>query len=466
MSLQTAEQFEENEQYTQAFEEYKKLYERNPKDLSLLERLGHLSMLLDNKEEAAKYYSEILESDATNVLAYEQLMDIYVTTDKYKYYIYRGNMHTVEHKLEHAINDYKKAINCAQEDKDIISARFVLGTLYEQEGNNVKAIDEYLKVIEHEDSHEEVYIRLANLYVKEDAIPSAIDVLERGRKAGFDKTNLKEQLADLYLKNGNPEKAIEITSDELTKVKCLLDMDKKSEAFEKLQKMEGQYNHIPQFYSLKAQYYYMTKDFDKALECVEEFDKYEKNSPLTYQMRALIYEGKNEDYNSYLNWGKYNLVRGNKDIAINEFLNANQIKDDDINLLNTLAMLLEESGDKNHAMEFYEKISKLDETDKKSLQKLAEFRESIGDYKSQAEYLLKLYHLDKRNSTTVRQLGEAYEKLRNKPAAVECYEKYLEIGKGNPDYSKIQHKLEKLQNTEMQEEEGFIDKIMKWFNKN
>ena len=375
-------------------------------------------------------------------------------------------MHTVEHKLEHAINDYKKAINCAQEDKDIISARFVLGTLYEQEGNNVKAIDEYLKVIEHEDSHEEVYIRLANLYVKEDAIPSAIDVLERGRKAGFDKTNLKEQLADLYLKNGNPEKAIEITSDELTKVKCLLDMDKKSEAFEKLQKMEGQYNHIPQFYSLKAQYYYMTKDFDKALECVEEFDKYEKNSPLTYQMRALIYEEKNEDYNSYLNWGKYNLVRGNKDIAINEFLNANQIKDDDINLLNTLAMLLEESGDKNHAMEFYEKISKLDETDKKSLQKLAEFRESIGDYKSQAEYLLKLYHLDKRNSTTVRQLGEAYEKLRNKPAAVECYEKYLEIGKGNPDYSKIQHKLEKLQNTEMQEEEGFIDKIMKWFNKN
>lgn len=466
MSLQTAEQFEENEQYTQAFEEYKKLYERNPKDLSLLERLGHLSMLLDNKEEAAKYYSEILESDATNFLAYEQLMDIYVTTDKYKYYIYRGNMHTVEHKLEHAINDYKKAINCAQEDKDIISARFVLGTLYEQEGNNVKAIDEYLKVIEHEDSHEEVYIRLANLYVKEDAIPSAIDVLERGRKAGFDKTNLKEQLADLYLKNGNPEKAIEITSDELTKVKCLLDMDKKSEAFEKLQKMEGQYNHIPQFYSLKAQYYYMTKDFDKALECVEEFDKYEKNSPLTYQMRALIYEEKNEDYNSYLNWGKYNLVRGNKDIAINEFLNANQIKDDDINLLNTLAMLLEESGDKNHAMEFYEKISKLDETDKKSLQKLAEFRESIGDYKSQAEYLLKLYHLDKRNSTTVRQLGEAYEKLRNKPAAVECYEKYLEIGKGNPDYSKIQHKLEKLQNTEMQEEEGFIDKIMKWFNKN
>lgn len=465
MSLQTAEQFEENEQYTQAFEEYQKLYNRNPKDLSLLERLGHISMLLDNKDQAAEYYSKILEFDTTNVLAYEQLMDIYVTKDKYKYYIYRGNMHSVEHKLEHAINDYKKAINVAQEDKEILSARFVLATLYEQTGNNLKAIDEYLKVLDYDDAPQEAYTKLSNLYVKEDATPSAIEILERGRKSGLNSTEIKEQLADLYLRNGNPEKAIEVTSDELTKVKCLLDMNKEKEAYTKLVEMENEYNHIPQFHALKAQYYYITKDFDKALDCVDKYDEFEKNSPLVYQMRALIYEEKNDDYNAHLNWGKYNLVRGNKDIAINEYLNAFQLKNDDLDLLNTLAMLLEESGDKNHAMEFYERISKLDENDKKALEKLAEFRESIGDYKAQADYLLKLYHLDKRNSTTVRKLGEAYEKLRNKPAAVECYQKYLEIGKGNPDYSKIQHKLEKLNNTEMQEEEGFIDKIMKWFNK-
>ena len=51
MSLQLAEQYEENEQYVQAYDEYKKLSERNPKDLSLLERLGHLAMLLDKKDE-------------------------------------------------------------------------------------------------------------------------------------------------------------------------------------------------------------------------------------------------------------------------------------------------------------------------------------------------------------------------------------------------------------------------------
>lgn len=464
MSLQLAEQFEENEQYSQALDEYKKLYEKNQKDLSLLERLGHLSMLLGKKEDAAEYYSKILEFDATNALAYEQLMDIYVTTDKYKYYIYRGNLHIAEQKIEHAINDYKKAINCAQNDQEQLSARFVLGTLYEQFGNNLKAIDEYLKVVDYENTHEEVYIRLSNLYLKEDALPSAIEVLERARNNNFDTINIREPLADLYLKNNNPQKAMEVTNDELMKIKCLLELGKKTEAFEKLEQMEEQYNHIAQFHSLKAQYYYMIGEFEKALECVENFDKIEKNSPLTYQMRALIYEERKDDYNSHLNWGKYNLVRGNKDVAINEYLNAFQYKNDDLDLMNTLAILLEESGDKNHAMEFYERISRLDENDKKSLEKLAEFRESIGDYSSQADYLLKLYKLDKRNASVVRKLGEAYEKCHNKSASIECYEKYLEIGKGNSDYAKIQHKLEKLNNTEMSEDEGLLDKIMNWFN--
>ncbi|CDE88679.1 TPA: tetratricopeptide repeat protein [Candidatus Gastranaerophilales bacterium HUM_20] len=465
MSLQTAEQFEENEQYSEAYEEYKKLHERNPKDLSVLERLGHLSMLLDNKEDAAKYYSQILESDATNVLAYEQLMDIYVSTDKYKYYVYRGNLHSVEHKLEHAINDYKKAINATQEDKEILSARFVLATLYEQTGQNMKAIDEYLKVIEHDETHEEVFLKLANLYLKEDAAGSAVEVLERARKQGFDTVNVNEMLSDLYIKNGSPERALEITSDELTKVKCLLDMNKTDEAIKKLEDMAEQYSHIGQYHSLKAQYYYMKNEFDKALESVEEFNKITPNSPLTYQMRALIYENKNDDYNAHLNWGRYNIVRGNKDVAINEFLNAYQLNGDDTNLVSTLSMLLEESGDKNHAMEFYERTVKLNPNDKKALEKLAEFRESIGDYRAQADYLEKLYELDKRNAVTVRKLAAAYEQLHNKPAALEFYNKYLELGKGNSDYEKIQKKVEKLSNTEMQEEEGLIDKIMRWFNK-
>ena len=108
MSLQLAEQFEANEQYEQAYEEYKKLYAATPDDIGLLERLGHISLILEKQDEAASYYYEILKRDVTNALAYDQLISIYENTDRYKYYIYRGNKNSIEGKLDFAINDFKK----------------------------------------------------------------------------------------------------------------------------------------------------------------------------------------------------------------------------------------------------------------------------------------------------------------------------------------------------------------------
>lgn len=464
MSLQLAEQFEENEQYDKAYEEYKKLHDRNPEDLSILERLGHTAMVLDKKDEAASYYTKILEKDMTNTLAYEQLMDIYVTTDKYKYYVYRGNLHSVEHQLEHAINDFKKALSHAEDEKAAITTRFVLANLYEQTDKNIKAIDEYLKIIDHGDVPVEVYLKLANLYMKEDAPASAIDMLETAKKH-HDIPIVKETLAQIYLKNNQPQQALDVTEDELMKTKCLLELDEKEKALQMINKLELQHKNNAQFQSLKAQYYFITEEYDKALECVEEYDKLEKNSPLTYQMRALIYENKNDDFNAHLNWGKYNLVRKNKDVAINEYLNAHQLNEKDADLVSTIAMLLEETGDKIHAFEFYEKLSNLEPKNKKALEKLAEFRESLGDYKMQAEYLEKLYELDKRNTIVIKNLATAYEKIKNKPAAIEFYNKYLELSKGANDYEQIKNKLSKLENTNMEEDEGLIDKILKIFNK-
>lgn len=466
MSLQAAEQFEENEQYEEAFAEYKSLYEKKPDDLSLLERLGHLSMMLDKKDEAAEYYSKMLEFDATNTLAYEQLMDIYVTTDKYKYYIYRGNMHSINHQLEHAINDFKKALNHVDDDhQKICTTRFVLGTLYEQTGNNTKAIDEYLKVLDYEHKSPEVYLKLANIYALEDAVPSAVETLERAVKEGFDTDNIRENLANLYLKNNQPQKAGEVTKDELTKIKCLLAEGKKSEAFDNIQKAEEKFKDNAKLYSLKAEYYYVSKDFDKALEAVNQYDKFQPNTALAFQMKALIYDEKQDEYNSYLNWGKYNLARGNKDIAVNEFLNAYQIKEDDVNLINTLAVLLEQVGDKNHSIEFYEKLYKLEPTNKTALEKLADFRESIGDERTQAEYLEKLIELDKRNSVLIKKLARLYEKLKDKENAVKYYQKYLSISPQSEETDAVRQRLNKLENTEMVQEEGLIDKIMKIFAK-
>ena len=60
MSLQLAEQFEANEQYEQALEEYKKEYEQDKTDTGILERLGHLSLILEQPQEVISLYFKSL----------------------------------------------------------------------------------------------------------------------------------------------------------------------------------------------------------------------------------------------------------------------------------------------------------------------------------------------------------------------------------------------------------------------
>ena len=143
------------------------------------------------------------------------------------------------------------------------------------------------------------------------------------------------------------------------KIQCMLELGEIDEAYAKLNSLPDEYKNSPKYYTLQAQYCYSSKDFKKALEYIDEYNNLSPNSPLTYQMRALVYEENGDEFNAHLNWGKYNILRKNNDIAINEFLNAVQLKDDDVELLFSLASLLTENGETNHAAEYYEKIVKI-----------------------------------------------------------------------------------------------------------
>jgi tetratricopeptide (TPR) repeat protein len=469
MSLQLAEQFEANEQYEQAYEEYKKELANNPDDLGLLERMGHLSLILEKEDEAASYYYEILKRDLTNPLAYEQLMAIYENKDRYKFYIYRGNKNSIEGKLDFAINDFKKALAHANDDEaQIVMTRLTLANLYTQTGNHLKAIDEYNLILEYDSLHEEIFLQLADLYLRDDAYSSAIDVLNRAKSKGFDTDKVNEGLAAVSLKSGEPDKAIQYTKDELLKIQCMLELGQIDEAYAKLNSLPEEYKKSPRYFTLQAQYCYSAKDFDKALEYIEEYNKLAPNSPLTYQMKALVYDENGDEYNAHVNWGIYNMLRGNKDIAINEFLNATQLKSEDTNVLFTLAELLTEQGDTNHAAEYYEKISKIDPKNKEALRKLADFRESIGDYHAQVDYLEKLYSIDKNDLTALKNLAKGYEKIKAKDSAIQAYNKYLELVKDPVEYKLAKERLDKLDNFgsgDAESSAGLLDKIMGFFNR-
>lgn len=468
MILNIAEQLEENEQYDKAYEEYKKIYSQNPNSIEILEKLGHLAMILDKKSEAEVYYSKILELDTTSVLAYEQLMDIYFHTDRYKYYVSRGNLHIIQQEFSHAINDFKKALDKAQHIEEMNSSRFVLADLYEKTGKNHQAIDEYLRILDSNEINEGVnivYLKLAQVYLNEDAIQSAVEILERAMEKGFDNDNIKETLAQLYLKNGQPQKAGELTRDELVKVKSLLEEGNNQGALEILEKIKNNYEQNAQYQLLWAQYYFNVKNWEKSLEAVNEFEKLEKNSPLTYQMRALIFEEKGSDFDAHINWAKYNLAIKDKDVALNEYLSAYQVKDYDTVLVRNIAELFDDMGDKTNAVEFWEKLAKLEPTNKKALEKLAEFRQSIGDYRSEIEALEKLYEIDVNNTIVIKKLAKAYEKIKNKEKALELYNRLISILPANEDYEQAKEKIKKLESAEMEEDEGLLGKIMSFFNR-
>lgn len=476
MGLNTAEQLEENEQWDKAYEEYKKIHEQKPKNIEVLERLGHLAVILDKKEAAADYYTKILELDATNVVAYEHLMDVYIHTDRYKYYIARGNLHVVQEELSHAVSDFKKALDKAQTHEEMNTVRFVLANLYEQLGKNHQAIDEYLRILDTHGQHEDlngggsegmslVFLKLAQIYLNEDAVGSAVEILERARESGFETIDIKENLAKLYLKNGQPDKARELSTDEFVKIKSLLEEEKNQEALDVLNEIKDKNIKNAQYHQLLAQYYFNTKDWQKSLESVNQFDNLQPNSPLTYQMRALIFEEQGNDFDAHINWAKFNLSKKERDVALNEYFSAYQIKDTDLVLIRNIAELLEDTGDKMHAAEFWEKLQNLDPTNRKALEKLAEFRQNIGDYRSEAEVLEKLHSLDNKNALVVKKLAIAYEKIKNKDKALEYYNKFISISPVNEDYEQVKLKIGKLESTAMEEDEGLLGKIMGLFAK-
>lgn len=406
--MNTAEQLEQSEKYEEAYSEYKKMLMHKPEDVDILTRTAHVALILGKKEDARQYYARILEVDPSNIMAHEQLLDIFVDEDKFKYYLLRGNMHALQQQMSYANSDYKKAISHAKDNQEALPARYLHAGICEGLEKYQEAIDEYLRIADDDDNNPMPYLKLAELYEKTEGIISSIQVLEQGKKdKGFDMYD--EVLAGLYIRNSQPEKALAITKHELTKARALFDMGENDKGYDILMSVKTQYKKENTFHSLLAQYYFQKGLYDEAFKEIDEYEKLSPNSPLIYQMRALIYEQLNDSFNEHINWGKYNILRNDRDVALNEYMTAYRYNNKDCDLIETIASLLEAEGDKTKASEFYERLADVDSKNILALQKLVEFRESIGDKYGAIDYLEKLKAVDPRNKF----VEENYDRIQN-----------------------------------------------------
>jgi len=410
--MKLAEQLELNEKYDEAYAEYKKELPHKSGDVELLTKLAHLALILEKKDEAKIYYGKILEVDPANILAHEQLIDLFVNEDKFKYYLFRGNLHSLQQQYSHAKSDYKKAIDNAKDQEEALPARYLYAGLAEQQEKLQEAIDEYLRISDYDEKNPIVFLKLAELYEKTEGIIASIEILERGYKEnGF--KEFEEILAGYYIRNSQPDKAINLTKNDLTKARALMDLGKNDEAFEILNRVKDNYKGQALIHSLLAQYYFQKGMSKEAFAEIEEYAKIEPNSPLIYQMKALIYESLNDSFNEHINWGKFNILKGEKEVALNEYMTAYQFDNKNIDLIETIAGLLENLKDQTKACEFYERLTELEPSNANALEKLAIFRDSIGDYSGAFEYIDRFTTVAPRNQFVAENYDSYKDRAEN-----------------------------------------------------
>lgn len=358
-------------------------------DVHNLHQAANDELIKGNDEKAIEIYTKIIELAPGDEVALSQLMDLYLERDKFMYYITRANVNIVQQKYEHAINDVKKALNLESQS---IEALRKLGRLYKVTGKNLRAVDEFLKILDIDANQKDAYIELIDLYTKENSPESAIGIAKKAVANFTQDSEFKNILANLYFKSGDYKNALETAEDDFLKAKILLQDEQNDSAKEILNKLKEDKNmykesnkeQLAAYYLLEAQYYYNKKEFDEALNYVEKYTDLSLPNALSFQMKALIYEGMGDEFKSSYNWGYCYKVRKRFDEAIVEFTHAHNAKPDDKNTLIELANLYANNGEKFASMEYWKKVYEIDK-DKRAGQILGDFYYEQGDLRL-AEY--------------------------------------------------------------------------------
>jgi len=352
-------------------------------DLQDIHNQASDAMADGDKEKAIELYNEILTIAPTDEIALGQLMDLYFETDKFQYYLMRANYNVVNQKFEHAINDTKKALNL---NADSIEARIKLARLYRVANKNLKSIDEFNKIIELAPDTKESYLELIDLYIIEDAKESAVGIAKKAVDEFSDDIGFKNILAKLYYDLGSYEEALKFVTDRNLKAKILLQAGKNEEAKAVLDEMKPQIKEEKAAYKLLlAEYFYNKNEYNEALNVVNEYINLIGPSAVSFQMKALCYEGLNDEFMAAVNFGYMKKAQNKNDEAIVEFNHAHSLNKKDKNVLIELANLYMGLGEKYTAMDFWNAVYELD-GDSHAKTVLGDFYFSEGDYRMAEKY--------------------------------------------------------------------------------
>lgn len=459
--LEKAQALNDNERFDEAYNLLVENYELGKTNAEFLEKIALAAQTIDKKDEAVKYWEELTEVSPGSLIAYTELQDAYSETNRYKYYMTRAKVKTLNGQVLQAIPDYKKASDNTQDQDEKIQASILMAKAYEYTGKFLNAVDEYYKVASIK-ADADIYIKIADLYVQEKDKLSAIGVLKTANERFSDDIRIKDFIANLYIETDEPDKAKEFAVADLLKIKIFLMQGKNSEAKGLLENVQDKNNS--EYYKLLAEYYFNTEDWENCKSAIAEFGNYEPNHPLYYQMLSLVCEGNNQKHDAHVNRAKMYIAKGEDDIALHEYMQAHYIEPSNIQTIEDIIKICENNGEKHTAAEFYEKLLKLEPNDEKTLIKSGDFYYDMGEYRQASDFYEKAADNTK-NPQVFLKTAKCFEKLKREKIAKDYYEKYLAKAPISPETNLIKQKISELSDSDVTEDEGFLEKFLKMFSK-
>lgn len=461
--LSRAQSLSDNEQFEDAYNVLTAAYNEGKENAEFLEKIALAAQTLDKKEDAQKYWEELILIAPNSMVAYSELQDIYNETDRYKYYLTRAKVKVLNGQIGQAIPDYKKAIDNTQEQNLKNDASILMARAYEYIGKTMSAIDEYYKLSQHI-HNADTHLKIAELYLKENDKFSAINALEQAAAEFTDDDRVKDFLAKLYVETSEVDKAEKYAVSDFLKIKIKLMQGKNDEAYGLLQNVENK--QTADYCKLLAEYHFNKENWDACADAINNFAKFEPNHPLIFQMRSLVCEKQGDMHGSHVNRAKMYLAKEQKDVAMHEYLLAHKIDGKNIQTIEDIIKLCETMGEKNTAEEFYEKLLAIDPKNERALIKSGDFYMDLGEYSRAADFYERASQNTK-SSEVFLKAGKCFEKLKRQKIAKDYYGKYVSKAPMSAEVELIKHKISQMsgEDNRNSDDEGFLEKFLGLFSK-
>lgn len=477
LKYKLAQLWEGAEEYVKSQYIYKELHEVNPKDADVLSALGHVCRILGDEELSIAFYEKLLAFESTNMVALSQLLELYEYKDKFKYYITRAKINELEGSMTYALSSYKKAVPEADNEQEAVAIRFHIAEILSQQEKYMQAIDEYNAILDHFPDDYKAYSKMAKLYNKLDNLHASFETYEKLLKLNSSDFEVMKEFAELCLDMEEYEKAVVLyeqvllsnsedldSATNLAKVYIALNYDEK--AITTLDSVIQKDSKNVKAISVLSDYYIIKKEYEKALEQAETIKKLLPKSPFGYRKAAEVYEASGKSFDMHYNYGVFHELKGEKQLAIDEFSIASDLEPSNIDLCLRIADLYEQLGEVYIALEYYQKAYRLNREDVAVLRKMAKIYADKKEYEPLMEVNTRIIELNPSDKDAVLGLAAACEVLSNYDKALVHYKKYLQLAPNSNQSQEINEKINRIESKfKADEDEGFLNRLFKMFSK-